>query len=145
MSRRKNTKNPYVVDENAANGIIQSVMAFLCVFLPKTLTKKVICAILLSAGTPVERVVVLTGLTERCIRDIGRNIRSGNISSVLSARKGSGREAKTAEVEKQILEEVRSNNYHTLRQIADMIKEKFQIFVSLPTVRNLLKKTASED
>lgn len=146
MATRKGiNRNPYVINETSANGIIEAVMSFLCVFLPKTMAKRIICTVLLSAGLPVNRIALCTGLTERCIRDIGRSIQSGKISDVLSPRKGSGRKAKTAEVEQQIIEEVCNNNYHTLRQIADMIKEKFKMMISLPTVSKLLKKTASED
>ena len=36
-------------------------------------------------------------------------------------------------------------NYHTLQQIADMVKEKFDVDVSPMAVSRLLKKTASEN
>ena len=65
--------------------------------------------------------------------------------SLDSCRYASGRKSKTADVEDQILAELENGNYHSRQQIADMIKDKFQITVSLPAVGRLLKKTASRD
>ena len=145
MSRRNNTgRNPYVEEGNATM-LMGMVLSFLGLFLPKTLAKKVVCTILLVAGAPVARAVLLSGLTERCVRDIGRSVRSGKLNNVLASRQGSGRKSKTSAMEEEIIAEVSRKDYHTLQQIADMIKEKFQIVLSLPSVSKLLKKTASED
>jgi transposase len=46
-------------------------------------------------------------------------------------------------VEKEIVEEIENNNYHSQQEIADMILEKFSLKVSLSAVGRLLKKTAS--
>ena len=107
--------------------------------------KKVVCTILLVAGAPVTRTALLSGLTERCVRDIGRSVRSGKVSDVLASRKGSGRKSKTAAVEEEIIAEMSKKDYHTLQEIADMIKEKFWIVLSLPSASKLLKKTTSAD
>ena len=145
MSRRNTTgRNPYVEDGNATM-LMGMVLSFLGLFLPKTLAKKVVCTILLVAGAPVARAALLSGLTERCVRDIGRSVRSGKLSNVLASRQGSGRKSKTAAVEEEIITEISRKDYHTLQQIADMIKEKFQIVLSLPSVSKLLKKTTSAD
>ena len=137
--------NIYVSDDSSATVVIEAVLSVLRVFLPKKVAQKVVCIILLTADAPIPRVVKLTALTERCVRDIGRNMRAGRIGDVLNRRTGSGRKSKTANVEEQIITEVERKNYHTLQQIADMIKEKFRISLSLQSVSNLLKKTASDD
>ena len=145
MSRRNNIgRNPYVEDGNAAM-LMGMVLSFLGLFLPKTLAKKVVCTILLVSGAPVARATLLSGLTERCVRDIGRIVRSGKLSNVLASRQGSGRKSKTAAVEEEIIAEMSKKDYHTLQEIADMIKEKFRIVLSLPSVSKLLKKTTSAD
>ena len=145
MSGKNNARrNPYVEDDNATM-LMGMVLSFLCLFLPKTLAKKVVCTILLVAGAPVTRAALLSGLTERCVRDIGRSVRSGKVDDVLTSRKGSGRRSKTAAVEEEIIAEMSKKDYHTLQEIADMIKEKFRIVLSLPSVSKLLKKTTSAD
>ena len=103
MSRRNNTgRNPYVEEGNATM-LMGMVLSFLGLFLPKTLAKKVVCTILLVAGAPVARAVLLSGLTERCVRDIGRSVRSGKLNNVLASRQGSGRKSKTSAMEEEII------------------------------------------
>ena len=56
-----------------------------------------------------------------------------------------GRKAKSADVESEILDEIEKGNYHTRQQIADMIKDKFNITVTVTAVSRLLKKTDSKN
>ena len=64
---------------------------------------------------------------------------SGDFKQALTIR-GGGRKAKSADVEKEILDEIEKGNYHTRQQIADMIKDKFNITVTVTAVSRLLKK-----
>ena len=123
---------------------IEAVVKFLQLFLPATTSRKVVSVILLAAGMSVTEIAEMTGLSSRSVQSTGRAIRDGSISSILTRKKNSGRKRKTAGVEEQIVAELEQGNYHTRQQIADMIREKFQITVSLPAVGRLLKKTASE-
>ena len=139
------SKNFYVKDDSDCSASIKTVINFLQVFIPETTARKLVCVILIAVGMPVVRIAELVGVSERNVQSTGRAIKDGSISSVLSHKKTSGRKSKTADVEDQILAELENGNYHTRQQIADMIKEKFQITVSLPAVGRLLKKTASRD
>ena len=58
--------------------------------------------------------------------------------------RGAGRKSKFIDIEDQVLEEIENGNYHTQQQIVDMVKEKFDVNVSLMAVSRLLKKTASK-
>ena len=83
--------------------------------------------------------IIETALTERCVRDIGRSVRSGKVCDVPASRKGSGRRSKTSAVEEEIIAEMSKKDCHTLQEIADIIKEKFRIVLSLPNVSKLLR------
>ena len=138
------SKNSYVKTERERSVSIEAVLKFLQLFLPATTSRKVVSVILLAAEMSVTEIAEMTGLSSRRVQSTGRAIRDGSISSILSRKKNSGRKRKTAGVEEQIVAELEQGNYHTRQQIAGMIREKFQITVSLPAVGRLLKKTASE-
>lgn len=138
------SKNAYVKNDSDSSACIKVALSFLQLFMPETTARKLLSVILLAAGMSVTRIVELTGLSDRSVRSTGRAVRDGRISDDLVHKKSSGRKRKTADVEEQILAELENGNYHTRQQVADMIKEKFQITVSLPAVGRLLKKRFQE-
>ena len=123
--------------------VIQKVIDFLLLFVPKTLARRAVAITLIAADVPVHRVVELSGVCDRTVRRLLKSLREDDTDSLFTLRNGSGSRSKTKGIESEILEEIEKNNYHTQRQIADMIKEKFDVTLSLPTVAKLLKKTAS--
>lgn len=137
-------RNIYVTNVEDSRKIIVVILDFLSLFMPITLAKRVVGMILIAAGTPIPRVVELTGLTDRSVKSFGRTMRDGDIGSLLALKEGRGRKSKTAEVEELILAELEKGNYHTHQQIADMIQEKFRISISVSAVGRLLKKTGYE-
>ncbi len=138
-------KNTYVSTDAEAEVIVSIILNFLEIFMPTTLAKRIVGIILIAVGLPVTRIVEITNLTERSIRSYGKIIREGNTNNLLQLKEGRGRKAKTANVETEILEELEKGNYHTRQQIADMVKEKFQISMSVSAIGKFLKKTASAD
>ncbi len=120
--------------------VIQKVIGFLLLFIPKILAKRVVAIILLAADVPVPRVVELSGACGRTVRGLLSSLKKGGTDSLFTLRGGSGPRSKTKGIEAEILEELENNNYHTQRQIADMIKDKFGISISLPAVARFLKK-----
>lgn len=130
------------VPENAAD-IFQQVIKFLQLFLPVTLAKRLVAIILLAIGMPVMDAVKLTGLCEKSMWTLKKQLREQSVSDLMVIKSGSGRRGKTTDIEKQILAEPDSGNYHTRREIADMIEDKFHVKVSRSCVGRLLKKTAS--
>ncbi len=137
----KTERNTYVATESDAAGIISIILHFLDIFMPKTLAKRVVSIILIAAGLPVSRIAKITNITERSLRTFGKTIREGNTDNLLKLKEGRGRKGKAADVETEIIEELEKGNYHTRQQIADMIKEKFHISMSVSAVGKLLKKT----
>lgn len=123
--------------------VIQKVIDFLLLFIPKILAKRVVAIILLAADVPVPRVIELSGVCDRTVRGLLKSLKEGQTDSLFTIRSGSGSRSKTKGIENEILKEIENNNYHTQRQIADMIRDKFGITISLPAVARLLKKTVS--
>ena len=130
------------VSENAVD-IFQQVIKFLQLFLPVTLAKRLAAIILLAIGMPVKDAVELTGLCEKSMWTLKKQLREQSVSDLMVIKSGSGRRGKTAGIEKQILAELESGNYRTRQEIADMIEDKFHIKVSRSCVGRFLKKTAS--
>ena len=137
----KKTKAVENTNENLI--IMKKVIQFLQFFLPVTLAKRLVAIVLLAAGIPVPRVTELTGLCDRSTRGLLKSMQEEDVDKLLSIKRGSGKKSKTFEFEAEILKEIKKNNYHTRQQIADMIKEKFHVQVSVSAVGRLLKKTAS--
>jgi transposase len=132
-------------DNERSIKIMGTIISFLLVFAPKTLVKRTVAMILLTADVPIPRVVALSGLCERSVRELKRAMAEKDVSSLLTLKNGSGSRSKTKGLEDEIIAEVERGNYHTRQQIADMIEKKFQIKVSVTAVARLLKKTASND
>lgn len=130
------------IPENAAD-IFRQVIEFLQLFLPVTLAKRLAAIILLAAGMPVRDAMKLTGLCEKSMWTLKKQLREQSVSDLMAIKSGSGRRGKAAGIEKQILAELESGNYRTRQEIADMIEDKFHIKVSRSCVGRFLKKTAS--
>ncbi len=141
---KKIERNNYVVNEANATGIISIILNFLAIFMPMTLSKRVVSIILIAAGLPVANISRMTNITERSLRSFGKIIREGNTDSLLKLKEGRGRKGKAADVETEVIDEVKKGNYHTRQQIVDMIKEKFHISMSVSAVGKLLKKRNSQ-
>jgi transposase len=125
--------------------LVSDIIAFLQLFIPATLAKRITSVLLLVAGVPHECVSEWTGSCDRSVRQWRKEITTGNTDKLLVMGTGAGRKSKLADIEAQVLAEIENKNYHTLQQIADMVKEKFNIAVSTMAVHRFLKKTGSND
>ena len=123
--------------------LIKDIITYLQLFLSPSQARRITSILLLIAGVPSQRITEWTGSCERSIRDWKKQISAGDANSLLAQGKGAGRKSKFTDIESQVLEELENGNYHTQQQIADMVKEKFGISVSLMAVSRFLKKTAS--
>ena len=93
------------VPENAT-GIILQVMQFLQLFLPLTLAKRLVAIILLAIGIPVADAVKITGLCERSMWTLKKQLWEQSVPDLMTIKSGSGRKGKTVHIEKQILSEL---------------------------------------
>lgn len=145
MSKKSSTDSEIVEIklQGRAAGILKQAVKFLEIFLPETLAKRFVALILLAIGVPVKTATGLTGLSEKTLWTLHKQMSVQDVSEIMVFHYGGGRHAKTAGLEKQILAEIEANNYHTRQEIADMVLEKFHIQMSRTSVGRLLKKTAS--
>ena len=111
-------------------------------FMPATLSKRLVSIILLAIGIERSQVIEMTGFCEKTVKMIQKKLNNGEIKDLLKIG-GGGRKSKTADVEEEIINEINNNQYHSRRQIADMIFEKYGIRLSITSIGDLLKKTKS--
>ena len=124
--------------------LVHAVSMYLQQFISPIIARRIVSALLVVAGVRNSRVTELTGLCERGISDLKNRLMGDDIDSLFKVKDGRGRKSKVKDVESQIVEEVEKGNYQTLRQIADMIREKFSIAVAVMAVSRLLKKRDPE-
>ena len=132
------------VDNKNPDIIMEAVISFLSIFMPITLVKRVLSLVLIAAGLDNKNIHRLTGYGDSTIRKLRSDMRKKSISELLVIR-GGGRKTKSDGIENDILKEIEKGNYHTQQQIADMVKEKFNVTMSVSAVGRLLKKTVSKD
>jgi transposase len=138
----RNENNKASKEYAGAEQIINKIMIFLQLFMCETLVKRIMSTLLIALGVPNARITELTGLCDRSIRTLKKEIENGDTEGLFIVG-GGGRKRKLQDVEDAIVEEIEKNNYHSRQQIADMILEKYGIKVSLPAIGRLLKKTGS--
>ena len=147
---RKIEEDKHMANEKAApagsissEAIMDAVISFLAVFMPITLVKRTLSLVFVAAGLDNGTIHRLTGYGHSTIRKLKADMREKSVPDLLTIR-GGGRKAKSSGIEDEILSELESGNYHTRQQVADMIKDKFGISMSVSAVGKFLKKTASE-
>lgn len=117
--------------------IILFVISFLQLFMCKTLVKRVISLIFIAAGLPNSVITELTGYCDRSVRQLKKNVASGQTKDIFIIKKSN--KSKFNGIEDAIKNDIDTNKYSSMRQIADMIKNKFGIKSSLYAIRKLLK------
>ena len=142
QTENQNIENIESTEHPQSALILNRIMGFLQLFMCETLVKRIMSLILIAVGVPNSRITKLTGLCDRSVRTLKKEIETGNMDN-LFAVDGGGRKSKLQDYESAIVEEIEKNNYHSRQQIADMILEKYGIKVSLPAIGRLLKKTES--
>ena len=115
------------------------IFTFLSFIIPKRTVKTILAFILLSVDMPVKYIAIFANLCNKTVYKYKKELSSGNINKffVVNHR---GRKCKLFNIEQDIINEIHTNNYHSLQQIADMIFEKFEIKISSSAVGKFLKK-----
>ena len=116
-------------------------MEFLGTLMPPTLSKRAAAMLLLVAGMGNEEIVELTGMCIRSVRALRKTMEEQEpISELFAIKPGSGRKRKTEGIEEQVWQELDTGKYSTHKQVADMLKEKFGIDVSVNLSARLMKR-----
>lgn len=144
MEKKKRFNNlPQEERQLISLNVVKAISSYLQLFISPVIARRIISTILIAAGVRSSRITELTGLSERGVYDLKKQLMSNDLGTLFEIKAGRGRKSKIKDVESQIVEEIEKGNYQTLQQIADMIQEKFEINVSLMSVSRLVKKTKS--
>ena len=120
--------------------VMPIVISFLSMFMPITLSKRIVSIVLLASGMERKQVADLVCFCEKTVKMIQTKLNNGDVDSLFEIG-GGGRKSKTANVEEEIINEITSSQYHSRQEIADMIFNKYGIRLSITSVGDLLKKT----
>ena len=144
MEKQKRFNNlPQEERQLISLNVIKAISSYLQLFISPVIARRIISTILIIAGVRSSRITELTGLSERGVYDLKKQLMSNDLGTLFEIKAGRGRKSKIKDVESQIVDEIEKGNYQTLQQIADMIQDKFEIKVSLMSVSRLVKKTKS--
>ena len=110
---KKEIRNKDTTENNNTLKVITVIINFLQLFIPITIAKRLVCMILISIGVSNSEITELTGLCDKSFRTLRKSMKEENIEGLLKIKEGSGRKSQTDGIEKQIMEEIEKNNYHT--------------------------------
>ena len=140
-SAKNNGKLCIAKEDRWPRAISLQVIAFLCMIMPKTLAVRLVILLFASIGVPPKRIAVFAGCCQKTVRNILKEMEDTPVAEILTIKSGSGRKPILSQsIEDQVIETVNAENFYTLRQIADMIKQKFGLIISEISVSRLLKK-----
>ena len=146
LSQKTQEARKYQAEQDTlAAARINDVMRFfhaevLHCFIPLTMVRTLLLIIFLILGYSAPRAAKMTGfcaVTVRMKRDL---FEKGKLQELFSRKPGSGRKSACASKEDEIIEELESKDYRSVKQILAMIQEKIHSSVSLSAVKNLLHK-----
>lgn len=133
------------IQNDNAFKVITVIIDFLQLCMPVTIAKRLVSMILMSVGVSDSEIAELTGLCDKSVHNLRRSMQEESVEDLLKIKKGSGRKSFIDGIREEIIEEIKKNDCRTKQQIVDMIKEKFDIHVSVYTVGRFLKKTEIKD
>ena len=123
--------------------VIGTIYSYLQLFVSPIIARRIISAVLIVAGVQSSDITQLTGMCERSVRTLKKQLADGDTEGLFEISTGRGRKSKFKDIESEIISEIENGNYQTLQQIADMVYDKYGIKVSIMSVSRLLKKTES--
>ena len=132
------------INVNDTKAKFAMVIDFLCLFMPITIAKRIICAVFLISGAPRQFLVDM-GLC--CLRSAGtydRMIKNGHFQELFSIRKLSGRIAFYKGVAHSYIDEIKnlldSRDFYCYHDIQKALKDEFGLTPSLSAIRYTFKK-----
>lgn len=120
---------------------VAATREFFETMMTETLSKRVASTILIAAGLDNEKVTKLTGLCIRSVRALRKQMEEQEATAdIFNIKPGSGRKRKTEGIEDEVFAELDKGGYHTNRQVAEMLGEKFGIKASVNLASRLVKR-----
>ena len=121
---------------------LKDILSFLSLFLPDTFAKRLVAATMLVVEIPVKNVATLLDMGLSTVYDLRKALMNATSSKEIMAlfqmKPGCGRKSKTGNVADAIKSEIDSGCYSCLRSIQEMIKDRFQIALSIASTAVLI-------
>ena len=146
LSNKTQEKRNYQAEQDSiAAKQINEVLCFfhaeiLHSFIALTMVKSLLLIIFLILGYSAPRAAKMTGFCATSARKKRNLFENGNLKEIFSRKQGSGRNSACASKQDEIIEELETKDYRSVKQILLMIQEKIRSSVSLSTVKVLLHK-----
>ena len=110
-------------------------------FIPITFLRSMIAIILLILKFSVKRTATLSGFkASSTIRDKQRKYDNGAIAEIFSRKEGSGRTSACDSVQDEIIKELETHDYRSVKHIQSMIQEKIKNAISISAVKEFLHR-----
>ena len=123
--------------------LMEQIISCMATYMPEWLAKRVIRFLLLCFNVDKETIRKLTSGSTKAIPSSKVGPRAEK-DVELQEIQGDGQKSSFADMEEEIVEELKTGKYHTQQEIADMIAEKYGIRkVSRASLRKLRKKAQS--
>lgn len=107
----------------------------------ETLAKRAAVVLLISAGLCNKDIKDMTGMSERAIRYLRHTIEDSEATKELfKIKPGSGRKAKTHNIEEEVFRELDRKDYDTYAKVLAMLKEKFNVTGSPTLAARIVKR-----
>ncbi|MDR1871601.1 MAG: IS630 family transposase [Deltaproteobacteria bacterium] len=138
----KEVNKKLTVDNSYIKDIIMVIINFLACYASVTVAKQLIITIFIALNVNNNTISQIVNVSTRTVRNIKNKIASGDIGNIFSIKKNgkkNGRKRKLEHIKQDIINEIEAKNYHNLKQIVNMIENKFSIKVSESTVSRFLK------
>lgn len=132
-------------NEIANVGLIQQLIAWLSILVTPTEAKRFVCLILIAMGVHRFSIHDATGVSDRTIRTLQKSVKDEeSVDNIMRVKGNRGRKPKLAEVEAEIEKAIEEGAFQTRAEVVQMVKDEFDIDISVWTAGRFLKKKALE-
>ena len=146
LSKKTQEMRKYQAEQdNIAAARINEVLCFfhaeiLHCFVALTMVRTLLLLVFLIQGYSLPRAAKLTGFCPATARKKRALFERGNLREIFSRKQGSGRKSTCAAKQDEIIDDLESHDYRSVKQILSMIQEKILSSVSLSSVKVFLHK-----
>lgn len=122
-----------------SKALAKEIIRYLSDFMAETMAMRIVALVLICFKAPVWVITELSGFCTKTVYKLMKLAREGRFSELFSIS-GGGRPSKLADIKNQLFDILDSENFSTYKAIVRMIKDRFDINVSVSAVRRLLKR-----